>query len=49
MSTTRDAVHEHYRSAALRMAGQSSGCCGSECCGGRTSEEEACGTDYAAE
>ena len=49
MSTTRDAVHEHYRSAALRMAGQSSGCCGSECCGGPTSEEEACGTDYAAE
>jgi len=49
MSTTRDAVHEHYRSAALRMAGQSSGCCGSECCGGPTCEEEACGTDYAAE
>jgi SAM-dependent methyltransferase len=49
MSATRDAVHERYRSAALRMAGQDSGCCGSDCCGGQTTEEAACGTSYAAE
>src|SRR5438132_4378146 len=44
MSATRDAVRERYRSAALRMAGQSS-----SCCSGATTEEEACGTAYAAE
>jgi arsenite methyltransferase len=48
MSATRDAVHERYRSAALRMAAQGSGCCGSDCCG-QTAEEEACGTGYTAE
>jgi arsenite methyltransferase len=47
MSTTRDAVHERYRSAALRMASQSSGCCGSGCCGG--ADDEACGASYTAE
>ena len=47
MSATRDAVHERYRSAALRMASQSSGCCGSDCCG-PTAEAEACGTGYTA-
>jgi SAM-dependent methyltransferase len=31
------------------MAGQTSGCCGSDCCGGPAGEEEACGTDYTAE
>ena len=51
MGTTREAVHERYRSAALRMAGQSSSCCGSDCCGGSSIEEEiaACGTSYTAE
>src|SRR5215472_18588623 len=51
MSTTRDAVHEHYRSAALRMAAQPSGCCGTDCCGGSAVDEEieACGTSYTAE
>jgi SAM-dependent methyltransferase len=48
MSATRDAVHERYRSAALRMAGQGSGCCGSDFCG-PTADEESCGTDYTAE
>ena len=51
MSATRDAVHERYRTAALQMAGQTSGCCSSDCCGGPTIEEEieACGTSYTAE
>jgi arsenite methyltransferase len=49
MSTTRDAVHERYRSAALRMASQSSDCCGSDCCGETTAEAVACGTGYTAE
>src|SRR5437588_8884677 len=48
MSTTQDAVHERYRAAALRMASQSSGCCGSDCCG-PTAGEETCGTGYSAE
>ena len=48
MSATRDAVHERYRSAALRMAGQGSGCCGGDCCG-PTAEGDSCGTDYTAE
>ena len=50
MSTTRDAVHERYRSAALQMAGQSSACCASDCCAGPTVEDEieACGTGYTA-
>jgi arsenite methyltransferase len=43
MSATRDAVHQRYRSAAQRMADQSSGCCG------QTVEDEACGTSYTAE
>ena len=47
MSATRDAVHERYRSAALRMAGHGSGCCGSDC--GPAAEGESCGTDYAVE
>src|SRR5262245_900924 len=47
MSATRDAVHERYRSAALRMAGHSSGCCGGDCCG--PAAEESCGTTYTAE
>src|SRR2546429_467782 len=46
MSTTRDAVHEHYRSAALRIAGQAPGCCGDEAgCGA----EAGCGPAYRAE
>jgi SAM-dependent methyltransferase len=51
MSTTRDAVHEHYRSAALRMAAQRSGCCESDCCGGSSVDQEidVCGPSYAAE
>ena len=51
MSTTRDAVHERYRSAALRMAAQPSGCCGPDCCGGPAADREieACGTSYAPE
>ena len=48
MSTTRDAVHERYRSAALRMAGQGSACCGGDRCG-PVAEEESCGTAYTAE
>jgi SAM-dependent methyltransferase len=48
MSATQDAVHERYRAAALRMASQSSGCCGSDCCG-PTAEGESCGTTYSAE
>jgi arsenite methyltransferase len=47
MSTTREAVHDHYRAAALRMAGQP-GSGASECCD-RTFEERMCGTGYAAE
>src|SRR5262245_5532656 len=46
MSTTQDAVHERYRAAALRMAGQTSGCCGSDCC---ATDDESCGTEYTAE
>src|SRR5215469_1142798 len=49
MSATRDAVHERYRSAALRMAGQGSACCGGTDCCGPTAEEDACGADYTAE
>jgi arsenite methyltransferase len=49
MSTTRDAVHERYRSAALRMSAQGSDCCGSDCCGETTTEAVACGTGYTAE
>ena len=51
MSTTRDAVHERYRSAALRMAAQPSGCCGSDCCGTSAVDQEieACGTSYTAD
>src|SRR5215471_3363537 len=48
MSATRDAVHERYRSAALRMADQSSTCCGGDCCG-PAAAEESCGTSYTAE
>jgi arsenite methyltransferase len=43
MSATRDAVHEHYRSAALRMADPGAGCCGP------TAEEEPCGGSYGAD
>jgi arsenite methyltransferase len=46
MSATRDAIYERYRSAALRMAEQSSGGYGSGCCAGPTAEEEACGASY---
>jgi arsenite methyltransferase len=49
MSTTRDAVRERYRSAALRMVDQSSGCCGGgDCCGPSDIDAEiaACGTAY---
>src|SRR5690349_1700430 len=46
MSTTQDAVHERYRAAALRMAGQPSGCCGSDCC---ATDDASCGTAYTAE
>ena len=45
MSATRDAVHRRYRTAALRMAGPTSGCCGSDCCG-PTTEAEGCGPSY---
>ena len=47
MSATRDAVHERYRSAALRMAGPGSACCGSDCC--EPGAGESCGTTYTAE
>ena len=43
MSTTQDAVHERYRAAALRMAGQTAGCCGSDCC---ATDDPSCGTAY---
>ena len=51
MSETRDAVHERYRSAALRMASLSSDCCGSDCCGGPSVDDEieACGSSYPAD
>lgn len=45
MSTTRGAVQDRYRSAALRMARQDSSCCEGDCC----SEEASCGTAYSAE
>jgi SAM-dependent methyltransferase len=48
MSATQDAVHERYRTAALRMASQTSGCCGSDCCG-PSAEDAACGPGYTAE
>lgn len=44
MSTIRDAVHDRYRSAALRMAAQDPSCCDGGC-----SEEASCGTAYSAE
>jgi SAM-dependent methyltransferase len=47
MSRTRDAVHERYRSAALRMAGESPGCCDGDCCA--AAEDDACGAAYTAE
>ena len=48
MSSTRDAVHERYRAAALRMVDQSASCCASDGCGGPAvdAEIEACGTAY---
>ncbi|MBO0701698.1 MAG: arsenite methyltransferase [Candidatus Dormibacteraeota bacterium] len=51
MTTTRDAVHEHYRSAALRMVGQDSACCAGDCCGGASVDQEidSCGTSYTAD
>jgi arsenite methyltransferase len=49
MSTTRDAVHQRYRSAALRMASQEPGCCGGDCCAGPAAGEAACGASYTAE
>src|SRR5215469_6902042 len=49
MSATRDAVHERYRAAALRMASQGGACCGPDCCGSPTTEEEVCGAGYSAE
>jgi ubiquinone/menaquinone biosynthesis C-methylase UbiE len=52
MSTTQDAVHERYRAAAIRMAGETSGCCGSDCCAapaGLDAEIDTCGTSYTAE
>ena len=48
MSATRNAVHRRYRTAALRMAGPTSGCCGSDCCG-PTTEAEGCGPGYTEE
>lgn len=45
MSATRDAVHDRYRSAALRMAGQS--CCDGDCCE-QTADETSCGSSYTA-
>jgi arsenite methyltransferase len=48
MSATRDAVHERYRSAALRMIGQDASCCGTDCCA-PAAEGESCGTGYTAE
>src|ERR671930_2668551 len=53
MSSTRDAVHERYRAAALRMVGQSdhsSSCGASGCCGGPAVDAEiaTCGTGYRA-
>ena len=54
MSSTRDAVHERYRAAALRMVGQSdqsSSCGASGCCGGPAVDAEiaTCGTGYRAD
>jgi arsenite methyltransferase len=48
MSATRDAVHERYRTAALRMADHAAGCCGDDCCG-PSAGEAACGTAYTPE
>ena len=48
MSATQDAVHARYRAAALRMSTQSSGCCGSDCCG-PSAEDAACGPGYTPE
>ncbi|MDR0360068.1 MAG: arsenite S-adenosylmethyltransferase, partial [bacterium] len=50
MGTTRDAVHERYRTAALKMAGQGSACCAGDCCAGSSVEDEigTCGTGYTA-
>jgi arsenite methyltransferase len=52
MSATRDAVHQRYRTAALRMADDTTGCCGGgDCCGGQSTEVEtgACGIGYTAQ
>jgi arsenite methyltransferase len=46
MSGTRDAVHERYRTAALRMVGESDACCGGPSVEG---EIQACGGAYTAE
>ena len=48
MNATRDAVHERYREAALRI-GQAGGCCGGADCCDPNSEQEACGAAYSAE
>jgi arsenite methyltransferase len=47
MTETRDAVHNRYRAAALRMTAQGADCCGSDC-GGPTGDQ-ACGASYAAD
>lgn len=48
MSTTRGAVHERYRAAALRI-GEAGGCCGDTGCCDPASTQEACGAAYSAE
>ncbi len=48
MSTTRDAVHERYRAAALRI-GEAAGCCGDATCCEPASTQESCGAAYSAE
>lgn len=45
MSTTQDAVRDHYRSAAIRIIGQDAAKVGDSCCG----EGAPCGPSYTAE
>src|SRR5258707_731181 len=48
MSTRRDAVHQRYRAAALRIV-EAGGCCGDAGCCDPASTQEACGAAYSAE
>lgn len=47
MTTTQDAVRDHYRAKAQQMSSSGPGCCGGDCCTD-ASAESSCGAGYAA-